>query len=979
MASRGRRQPAHFRRYFPGSFSSGYVNPRISFPPYNRARRSTTRPAPKTGKRKLPGAIDLTQDNDYVTRIAQARSAPKPYAPDRAAYEQLTAPRELIPLSQGIPSTQAELDEEANAAAFVDSSQEFDDSSYLSFELYGIVSNKIVGVRFYNGQASKGECVNIRREPSNQYDPNSIRVDNVMGDQIGHLPRHLSMSLARYLGSGELLVEGVLAGNKGTFECPITLKLYGTSDPREQQVLMERMKKDGLSVAELVMKRINQKQQPPQELRDITNHPGIRRGNGVGEEWQTSNSGFGVNMAPIKESQLQQNQESISDIVAQSIAFNPREMGQVVEKFGTDEKELAKMPMADSPAALSTELLPYQRQGLAWMLGRESPRLPEKNSDKAEQLWKRHGSAYKNIATGYVTNRAPSLASGGILADDMGLGKTLQTISLILADPVSKAAQAPKTTLIISPLGVMSNWRDQIASHVKEEHALKVLIYHGPGKREAENLDQYDVVITTYGALATEFGHFDGKETKPKKPEKGLFSVHWRRVVLDEGHTIRSPRTKGARAACTLEADSRWSLTGTPIINNLKDLYSQLKYLRISGGLEDLAVFNSALIRPLKEEHPNATLILQALMATICLRRKKEMEFINLRLPPMQSHILHVRFLPHEKEKYDMFQAEAKGVLMDYSNSQKSNVTYSHLLEVILRLRQVCNHWKLCQARVNDLMNLLAKTDVVDLTPENVRALQSLLQLKIESQESCPICLDNLNQPVITACAHTFDFACIEQVIERQHKCPMCRADIRDTSDLVHPAVTLGEDPSAIDVDPEESSSKIQALIKILTAQGQAADTKTVVFSQWTSFLDFIEPQLSKHGINFTRIDGKMNSTKRDAAMATLANDPSCTVMLASLNVCSVGLNLVAANQVILADSWWAPAIEDQAVDRVYRLGQKRPTTVWRLVVEGSIEDRVLDIQKCKRDLMTTAFREKNAAKGEEKRTRLADLGKLLQ
>ncbi|KAI1944089.1 hypothetical protein LOZ66_000678 [Ophidiomyces ophidiicola] len=950
MASRGRRQPTHSRRYFPGSFSSGYVNSSISFPPYNRARRSTTRPAPKTGKRKLPVAIDLTQDNDYVTRIAQARSAPKPYAPDRAAYKQLTVPRELIPLSQGIPSTQAELDE-ANAAAFVDSSQEFDDS-YLSFELYGIISNKIVGVRFYNGQASKGECVNIRREPSNQYDPNSIRVDNVMGDQIGHLPRHLSMSLARYLDWR--IVSGRSSGRK----------------QREQQVLMERMKKDGLSVAELVMKRINQKKQPTQELRDITNHPGLRRGNGVGEEWQISNSGFGFNMAPIKESPLKQNQESISDIVAQSIAFNPREMGQVVEKFGTDEKELAKMPMADSPVALSTDLLPYQRQGLAWMLGRESPRLPEKSSDKAEQLWKRHGSAYKNIATGYVTNRAPSLASGGILADDMGLGKTLQTISLILADPVSKAAQAPKTTLIISPLGVMSNWRDQIASHVKEEHALRVLIYHGAGKREAENLDQYDVVITTYGALATEFGHFDGKETKPKKPEKGLFSVYWRRVVLDEGHTIRSPRTKGARAACTLEADSRWSLTGTPIINNLKDLYSQLKYLRISGGLEDLAVFNSALIRPLKEEHPNATLILQALMATICLRRKKEMDFINLRLPPMQSHM---------KEKYDMFQAEAKGVLMDYSNSQKSNVTYSHLLEVILRLRQVCNHWKLCQARVNDLMNLLTKTDVVDLTPKNVRALQSLLQLKIESQESCPICLDNLNQPVITACAHTFDFACIEQVIERQHKCPMCRADIRDTSDLVHPAVTLGEDPSAIDVDPEESSSKIQALIKILTAQGQAADTKTVVFSQWTSFLDFIEPQLSKHGINFTRVDGKMNSTKRDAAMATLANDPSCTVMLASLNVCSVGLNLVAANQVILADSWWAPAIEDQAVGRVYRLGQKRPTTVWRLVMEGSIEDRVLDIQKCKRDLMTTAFREKNAAKGEEKRTRLADLGMLLQ
>ncbi|TPX23467.1 hypothetical protein DIZ76_012799 [Coccidioides immitis] len=276
-------------------------------------------------------------------------------------------------------------------------------------------------------------------------------------------------------------------------------------------------------------------------------------------------------------------------------------------------------------------------------------------------------------------------------------------------------------------------------------------------------------------------------------------------------------------------------------------------------------------------------------------------------------------------------------------------------------------------------MDLLEKEKIVSLTPENVKALQALLQLNIESQETCPICLDSLDQPVITACAHTFDYSCIEQVIERQHKCPLCRAELADTSNLVHPAVALGEDDSKVDVDPEESSSKIQALIKILTAHGQAPGSKTVVFSQWTSFLDLIEPQLVKHNITFTRIDGKMSSTKRDVAMATLTNDPNCTVMLASLNVCSVGLNLVAANQVILTDSWWAPAIEDQAVDRVYRLGQKRPTTVWRLVMEGSIEDRVLDIQKRKRDLMTTAFREKNSKTGEQQRARLADLEKLLQ
>lgn len=321
--------------------------------------------------------------------------------------------------------------------------------------------------------------------------------------------------------------------------------------------------------------------------------------------------------------------------------------------------------------------------------------------------------------------------------------------------------------------------------------------------------------------------------------------------------------------------------------------------------------------------------------------------------------------------------SEAKGALLNLKDKQ-GNTTYSHLLEVLLRLRQVCNHWALCKKRVDGLLELLEKHKVVPLTPENMKALQDMLQLQIESQEMCAICLDNLEQPVITACAHAFCRGCIEQVIERQHKCPLCRADIKDNTGLVAPSSGLGEDADTAAADPQNPSSKIEALIKVLTAPGQVPDTKTVVFSQWTSFLDLVEPHLEARGINFVRVDGKMNSVKRDNSIAVFSKDPSCTVLLASLSVCSVGLNLVAANQAILADSWWAPAIEDQAVDRVYRLGQKRETTVWRLVVEESIEERVLDIQKRKRDLMNTAFRETGKKKAEDRATRIADLETLL-
>src|ERR1700712_1013364 len=131
----------------------------------------------------------------------------------------------------------------------------------------------------------------------------------------------------------------------------------------------------------------------------------------------------------------------------------------------------------------------------------------------------------------------------------------------------------------------MSNWRNQIQDHANPETAPSVLIYHGSGKKEAANLAKYDVVITSYGALVVEFN-----PTAKIPPDKGIFSLHWRRVVLDEGHTIRNPRSKGAIAACGLRADSRWTLTGTPIINSLKDLYSQVRFLKFSGRLEDFGI-----------------------------------------------------------------------------------------------------------------------------------------------------------------------------------------------------------------------------------------------------------------------------------------------------------------------------------------------------------------------------------------------------
>lgn len=286
-------------------------------------------------------------------------------------------------------------------------------------------------------------------------------------------------------------------------------------------------------------------------------------------------------------------------------------------------------------------------------------------------------------------------------------------------------------------------------------------------------------------------------------------------------------------------------------------------------------------------------------------------------------------------------------------------------------------------------MKLLDGSDVVELNEKNRGLLQHALRLYIENQEECAICYEVPPDPVITHCKHVFCRGCITKTIQLQHKCPMCRNHLDETQ-LLEP---MPEGAGDEKFDSDTQSSKTEAMMQIVNATLKNDGSKVVIFSQWTSFLNIIQACLAAAGIKFSRVDGSMSADKRDAAIQALDHDPDTKIMLASLAVCSVGLNLVSADTVILSDSCkspshlssiqanlagWAPAIEDQAIDRVHRLGQKRKTTVWRLVMEGSVEERVLDIQKDKRDIVTKAFQEKTADGKKAKVTRMADIKKLL-
>ncbi|KAK7546073.1 SNF2 family N-terminal domain-containing protein [Phyllosticta citricarpa] len=921
--------------------------------------------------------IDLTGDTP-TTSFASSQSSAT--APSQRAQPRSSQPRRVD-----------EFGDESIFDHVVDQSQVLIERAFEQNILYGILPTKIVGLRYHNGFATVGEMIMLRREPQNRYDINAIKVLNVHGHQIGHIPRQLAAKLARYMDNRSLAVEGVITGHMGQFDCPIEVKLYGTTDPIARADLVNQMKADHLPINDFnKWERVQKERFKAQQAALRAKGPG-----GIGSlQWQIGEGAWGFGSTqPV---------QSLDSIIGESQKFDPRKADQAVEKFGIKEADLEQMPRAPQPDSIKAQLLPYQLQGLQWMLDHENPKPPTIASTEVAQLWKRDArnpNKFTNICTNFsVSDKIPDFASGGILADDMGLGKTVQIISLIMADRALHGGNEGEdhATLILAPLSVMSNWSSQIEKHVQSEHKLRVLIYHGTRKKRLnpQEIANYDVVVTTYETASSEFWtKGSGSQPKPVPRKDGLFSINWRRLVLDEGHQIRNPGSKKALAAYNLAARSRWALTGTPIINGLKDLFSLIKFLRLSGGLDQFELFNAALMRPVNQAQDHGNFLLQKLMQGICLRRRKDMPFIDLRLPELTQVTRPVEFLPHEKEKYDLLEAQAQGTLSQYRDQAQTSgadaaKTYRHLFEVLLRLRQVCNHWKLVgEDRLSGLYDALAKDKVVDLTPENYEALQKLLQISIESQEECSICFEGfhdskrpLHTPVITCCAHVFGSECIERWVEMNHTCPLCRAELPGVESLVKPAQEAPAEAPA-DVETAGNSSKVERLLEILEATRAKDKTiKTIVFSQWTSFLDILQPHLDEAGIKYVRIDGSMSALARDASLDALENDADTTVLLASLASCSVGLNLVAASQVILADTWWAPAIEDQAVDRVHRLGQTRPTTVFRLVVEGTIENRVLDIQQDKRKLMALAFSEKaDKARGKVGRAaRIADLERLL-
>uniref|UniRef100_J3MNH3 SWI/SNF-related matrix-associated actin-dependent regulator of chromatin subfamily A member 3-like 1 n=2 Tax=Oryza brachyantha TaxID=4533 RepID=J3MNH3_ORYBR len=623
-----------------------------------------------------------------------------------------------------------------------------------------------------------------------------------------------------------------------------------------------------------------------------------------------------------------------------------------------------------------SQLFDHQKAALGWLVHREE-------SCDLPPFWEEdEDGGFQNVLTNQKTDERPPPLKGGIFADDMGLGKTLTLLSLI---GMSKArnvggkkargvkrrkvegAEESRTTLVVCPPSVFSSWVTQLEEHTKVG-SLKTYLYHGERTKEKKELLKHDIVITSYSTLGQEFE----QENSPVK------DIEWFRVILDEAHVIKNSAARQTKAVIALNAERRWVVTGTPIQNSSFDLYPLMAFLRFQP-FSIKSYWQSLIQLPLERKNNGTGLArLQSLLGAISLRRTKETEGGSksmVSIPRKTVLACYIDLSAEEREYYDQMELEGKNKLREFGDKDSILRNYSTVLYFILRLRQLCNDVALCPLDIKSwLPGSGSSLEDVSKNPELLKKLASLVDDGDDFE--CPICLSPPVKTIITSCTHIYCQTCIMKILKSSSsRCPICRRSLCKEDLFIAPEVKHPDEDSSVNLD-RPLSSKVQALLKLLRrAAKEDPSSKSVVFSQFRKMLILLEGPLKAAGFNILRLDGSMSAKKRSEVIQKFGRigPDTPTVLLASLKAAGAGVNLTVASTVYLFDPWWNPGVEEQAMDRVHRIGQTKEVKVVRLIVKDSIEERMLELQERKRELISGAFGRKKGGK-EYKEIRVEEL-----
>lgn len=400
---------------------------------------------------------------------------------------------------------------------------------------------------------------------------------------------------------------------------------------------------------------------------------------------------------------------------------------------------------------------------------------------------------------------------GGILADEMGLGKTIQTIAFLLSNK-------DKKSIVITPTALIYNWKNELE---KFAPTLKVgLLHAAKSEREKilDNIDNYDVILTTYTTYKNDIDKYK--------------NINFDYCIIDEAQNIKNPDAIITKAIKNVNAKVKFALTGTPIENNLMELWSIFDFI-MPGYLYNKSKFKSIFVNNDKN-----IIELKNLIKPFILRRTKKEVITELPDKIEQKIIIDL-----EKEHKRAYKGYVNLITRKIKENNQDNIT---VFSYLTKLRQLC------------------------LSPE----------LMVKNYQG--------------------------------------------------------------------KNSKLDVLINIIN---DSSDEKILVFSQFTKVLEVIGKRLNEENILYSYLDGK-TSAKDRVKLVEEFNTNNNKVFLISLKAGGTGLNLTSANIVVHFDPWWNPAVEDQASDRAHRIGQKNVVNVIKLIAKGTAEERVINLQETKKELI---------------------------
>ncbi|MDQ6786661.1 MAG: DEAD/DEAH box helicase [Acidobacteriota bacterium] len=456
-------------------------------------------------------------------------------------------------------------------------------------------------------------------------------------------------------------------------------------------------------------------------------------------------------------------------------------------------KDLTESPAILLPENLYAEMRPYQLRGFEWL--------------------------YKNTMLGF----------GSLMADDMGLGKTLQVIAALLKFKEENRLEKEKA-LVIVPTSLLTNWRKEIE---KFAPSLVVGIYHG-STRDFQP-EKYDITLTSYGIIRSDLDKF--KKAK------------WFAVVVDEAQNIKNTATAQTKAVKSLKARTFIAMSGTPVENRLSEYWSIMDFVN-RGYLGSLKKFHENFAKPIQNEKDhNALERFKKTTAPFLLRRLKSDKSIISDLP---DKIENDQLCSLTKEQAAVYENTVKAALKTIEGAKENFARQGLVLQMILALKQICNH---------PAQYLKKGSDAPELSGKAVLML-SLLENILEAGE------------------------------------------------------------------------------------------KTLIFTQYREMGDLLVKFIEqKFGAETLFLHGGVSRKRRDEMVETFQNERACKIFILSLKAGGTGLNLTAASNVIHYDLWWNPAVEAQATDRAYRIGQQKNVMVYRLITGNTFEERINDMIRSKREL----------------------------